>query len=263
MKKIFFLLFICVFSLGFSQKKKKTKSKAVVEKETVIIYTEQEAEISKEARVIAGFIKQNPGHAKTDFLKKRLMDIIMADNSPEAKPTIKPISKEKIEKIVKNNELNSGKVLAANNATGNAKASTANTKNAEKTDKINDAINALKEERRVSYASVGSAKSAGTSTAKSEPSSDAKKTAAMLTHIFNNDINTTEAYINIKNRSNCNLIVKISGKKYYNLSVPAKGQNFILIDKGEYILTTMVCDAKYSSLKKITQDIEIALNIAD
>ncbi|OCA78604.1 hypothetical protein BBH99_07925 [Chryseobacterium contaminans] len=254
MKKIFLLLFVCIFSLGFSQKKKKTKAKAVVEKETVIIYTEQEAETSKETRVIAGFIKQNPGHARTDFFKKRLMEIIMADNSPEAKPTIKPISKEKIENIVKNNELNSGKVIAAN------KTSTVN--NTKNTDKINDAINALKEERLATYASAGTAKGAGTSV-KSEPSESNKKTAAMLTHLFNNDINKNEAYVNIKNRSSCNLIVKISGKKYYNLSVPAKGENFILIDKGEYILTTMVCDAKYSSLKKITQDVEIALNIAD
>lgn len=254
MKKIFLLLFVCIFSLGFSQKKKKTKSKAVVEKETMIIYTEQEAETSKETRVIAGFIKQNPGHTRNDFFKKRLMEIIMADNSPEAKPTIKPISKEKIENIVKNNELNSGKVIAAN------KTSTAN--NTKNTDKVNDAINALKEERLANYASAGTAKSAGSSV-KSEPSEANKKTAAMLTHIFNNDINKNEAYINIKNRSSCNLIVKISGKKYYNLSVPAKGENFILIDKGEYVLTTMVCDAKYSSLKKITQDVEIALNVAD
>ncbi|WP_250255586.1 DUF6759 domain-containing protein [Chryseobacterium sp. Marseille-Q3244] len=254
MKKIFLLLFVSIFALGFSQKKKKTKSKAVVEKETVIIYTEQEAEVSKETRVIAGFIKQNPGHARTDFFKKRLMDIIMADNSPEAKPTIRLISKEKIENIVKNNELNSGKVMAAN------KASTAN--NSKNADKVNNAINALKEERLANYASAGTAKSAGSSV-KSEPSEANKKTAAMLTHLFNNDINKNEAYINIKNRSSCNLIVKISGKKYYNLSVPARGENFILIDKGEYVLTTMVCDAKYSSLKKITQDIEIALNIAD
>lgn len=260
MKKIFLLLFICIFSLGFSQKKKKAKSKAVVEKETVIIYTEQEAETSKEARVIAGFIKQNPGHARNDFFKKRLMDIIMADNSPEAKPTIRPISKEKIENIVKNNELNSGKVIAANKSAATNNTKTVN--NSKNTDKVNNAINALKEERLATYASVSSVKSAGSS-AKSEPSEANKKTAAMLTHLFNNDINKNEAYINIKNRSSCNLIVKISGKKYYNLSVPAKGENFILIDKGEYVLTTMVCDAKYSSLKKITQDVEIALNVAD
>ncbi|AYZ13996.1 DUF6759 domain-containing protein [Chryseobacterium arthrosphaerae] len=257
MKKIFLLLFICIFSLGFSQKKKKTKSKAVVEKETVIIYTEQDAETSKETRVIAGFIKQNPGHARNDYFKKRLMEIIMADNSPEAKPTIKPISKEKIENIVKNNELNSGKVIAAN------KTSAAKTENnTNNSDKVNNAINALKEERLASYASANSAKSAGTS-AKAGPSEANKKTAAMLTHLFNNDVNKNEAYVNIKNRSSCNLIVKINGKKYYNLSVPAKGENFILIDKGEYVLTTMVCDAKYSSLKKITQDIEIALNVSE
>lgn len=242
MKKIFLLIFLCIFTLGFSQKKKKSKSKAVVEKETVIIYTEQDAEASKEARVIAGFLKQNPGHAKSDYFKRKLIDMIMADNSPEAKPTIKPISKEKIEKIVQNNELNSGKTIASNTAT--PVAATA------------------KPERTVSYASVGSAKSAGTSS-KAEPSADAKRTAAMLTHLFNNDTSKNEAYINIKNRSSCNLIVKISGKKYYNLTVPAKGQNFILIDKGEYVLTTMVCDAKYSSLKKIDKDIEIALNISE
>ncbi|KAB1229117.1 DUF6759 domain-containing protein [Chryseobacterium viscerum] len=257
MKKILFLLFICIFSLGFSQKKKKTKSKAVVEKETVIIYTEQEAEISKEARVIAGFLKQNPGHAKTDFFKRKLIDIIMAGNSPEAKPTIKPISKEKIENIVKNNELNSGKTVAANKTyTANGKPVSNNTA---------AAIDALKEERRTTYASVGSvgsaAKTAGTS--KSEPSEENKRRAAMLTHLFNNDVNKSEAYVNIKNRSACNLIVKISGKKYYNLTVPAKGENFILVDKGEYVMTTMVCDAKYSSLKKIEQDIEIALNVAE
>lgn len=259
MKKIFFLLFICIFALGFSQKKKKTKSKAVVEKETVIIYTEQEAEISKEARVIAGFLKQNPGHAKTDYFKRKLIDIIMAGNSPEAKPTIKPISKEKIENIVKNNELNSGKTIAANKTyTTNGKPVSNNTA---------AAIEALKEERRTTFASVGSAgstKKAGTSSvSKAEPTEENKRRAAMLTHLFNNDVNKNEAYINIKNRSACNLIVKISGKKYYNLTVPAKGENFILVDKGEYIMTTVVCDAKYSSLKKITQDIEIALNVAE
>ncbi|MDC8105601.1 MULTISPECIES: DUF6759 domain-containing protein [Chryseobacterium] len=231
MKKIFLLIFLCIFTLGFSQKKKRAKSKAVVEKETLIIYTEQDAESSKEARVIAGFLKQNPNHAKTDYFKRKLIEIIMADNSPEAKPTIKPISKEKIEKIVKNNELNSGKTLAVNSASAPS-------------------------ETKVNYASVSGSK-------KSEPSEENKRTAAMLTHLFSNDTNLKEAYINIKNRSNCNLIVKISGKKYYNLSVPAKGQNFILIDKGEYVLTTMVCDAKYSSIKKISKDIEIELNVSE
>lgn len=229
MKKIFLILFLSLFCLGFSQKKKKGKTKAVAEKETVIIYTEAEAENSSEPRIIAGFLKQNPGHARTDFFKKKLMTIIMADNSPEAKPTIKPLSKSKIEKIVSNSELNKGKDVAIN-------------KNPE---------------RNVNFASVGSAAK------KNEVSDKAKKTASMLTHLFNHDPSDKEAYINIKNKSNCRLIVKISGKKYYNLDVPAKGQNFLMIEKGEYVLTTMVCDAKYSSLKKINKDIEIQLDVSE
>lgn len=226
MKKLFLLLFLSLFTLGMSQKKKKTKAKGVAEKETTIIYTETDAENSKEARIIAGFLKQNPGHEKSDYFKRKLMQIIMADNSPEAKPTIKPLGKDKIEKIVANNELNKGN----NNVYANKPASP---------------INSTKK---------GS---------KTEPSEKSKKTAAMLTHMFNYDPNDKEAYINIKNRSNCVLIVKINGKKYYNLDVPAKGQNFIMVEKGEYVITTMVCDAKYSSLKKITKDIEIELNLAD
>ncbi|MFY1048349.1 DUF6759 domain-containing protein [Chryseobacterium sp. GP-SGM7] len=232
MKKLFLIIFLSIFSVGFAQKKKKAKAKVVAEKETVIIYTLEEAESTAEARIIAGFIKQNPGHQKNDALKRKLMDIIMADNSVEAKPTIRPISKDKIEKIVSNNELNKGKDLAST-----AKAATPT--------------------RTVNYAAVGS------SGKKSEPSAEAKKTASYLTHLFNTDPNDNEAYINIKNKSKCRLIVKISGKKYYNLDVPANGQNFVMVEKGEYVLTTSVCDAKYSSLKKVTRDIEIALNVAD
>ncbi|AZA52319.1 DUF6759 domain-containing protein [Chryseobacterium sp. G0201] len=235
MKKIFLLIFLCVFTLGFSQKKKKGKSKAIVEKETLIIYTENDAESTKEARIIAGFLKQNPGHAKTDYFKKKLIELIMADNSPEAKPVIKPLSKEKVEKIVNNNELNNSKTIASN--ANNKTVATPN--------------------KTVNYASAASTNK------NAEPSEKNKKTAAMLTHMFNNDPMDKEAYINIKNRSKCNLIVKISGKKYYNLDVPAKSQNYLLVDKGEYILTTMVCDAKYSSLKRINKDIEIELNLRE
>ncbi|MEG1667425.1 hypothetical protein AB670_00214 [Chryseobacterium sp. MOF25P] len=233
MNKIFLILFLSIFSLGFSQKKKKSKSKVVAEKETVIIYTLEEAQTSAEARIIAGFIKQNPGHEKNDELKRKLITIIMADNSIEAKPTIKPISKDKIEKIVSNSELNKGKAIVSNSKT------------------------ATTPERSVSYASMGS------SSKKSEPSAEAKKTASYLTHLFNNDPSDKEAYINIRNKSKCRLIVKISGKKYYNLDVPASGQNFIMVEKGDYVLTTSVCDAKYSSLKKINKDIEIQLNVAE
>ncbi|WP_326981154.1 DUF6759 domain-containing protein [Chryseobacterium sp. MYb264] len=234
MKKILLLLFLCIFTLGFSQKKKKAKSKAVAEKETLIIYTEQDAESTKEARIIAGFLKQNPGHAKTDYFKRKLIDIIMADNSPEAKPSITPLSRTEVAAMAKNESKTSQNKTLAASSKANSEGSAGNLSSA--------AANVSK---------------------KAEPSERNKKTAKMLTHLFNNDPTDKEAYINIRNRSKCNLIVKITGKKYYNLDVPASGQNFILIDKGEYVLTTMVCDAKYSSLKNINKDIEIELNLRD
>ena len=227
MRKLLFIIFLSIFCVGFAQKKKKSKSKAVAEKETAIIYTFEEAESSNEPRIIAGFLKQNPGHEKTDKLKRKLVDIIMANNSNDAKPTIKPISKEKIEKIVTNSELNKGKDLSNNTK------------------------------------STKTGNSGKTTTNKSEPSDKAKKTASMLTHLFNYDPNDKEAYINIKNKSKCRLVVKINGKKYYNLDVPANGQNFVMVEKGEYVLTTMVCDAKYSSIKKINKDIQIELNVSE
>jgi hypothetical protein len=87
-----------------------------------------------------------------------------------------------------------------------------------------------------------------------------KRTADLLNHLFNSDPNSRTAYVQIVNKSKCNLIVKISGKKFYNLDVPASTQNFIMVDKGSYTLTTSVCDAKYSSKKTIGKDIVITLN---
>lgn len=93
-----------------------------------------------------------------------------------------------------------------------------------------------------------------------EVSAENKKTAEILTHLLNNDPSRREAFLQIKNLSNCNLIVKIAGKKFYNLTVPARNDNYILVDKGTYTITTSVCDAKYSSVKNVDKDLVLSLN---
>lgn len=100
------------------------------------------------------------------------------------------------------------------------------------------------------------------SEAKGEPDAKAKRTAEVLTHLFNNDPNKKDAYVLIRNKSECNLIVKFEGKKFYNLDVPKMGENYILVQKGTYRITTMICNAQYASVKNITQDLEINLNAA-
>lgn len=100
----------------------------------------------------------------------------------------------------------------------------------------------------------------GTTAAKGEPSEQAKNTAAVLTSLFNNDPNKKEAIVQFVNKSKCVLVIKISGKKFYNLTVPANGQNYILVDKGSYNVSTSICDATYNQNKAFTKDLIITLN---
>ena len=96
--------------------------------------------------------------------------------------------------------------------------------------------------------------------AKNGTNTNHKRTEDLLNHLFNTDPTSKTAYVQIVNKSKCNLIVKMNGKRFYNLNVPANNENFILVDKGSYSITTMVCDAKYSSSKNIGKDIVITLN---
>ena len=182
-------------------------------------YTLEQAEKSNDPKVVANFIKYNPDHPRTPELKRRLLAMINGGNSNAAKPSIKPMSKKS----------------SYGSSTYSRNSSSSSSK------KYNS-----------SSRTSSSAKS-------SSDMEENRKTAALLTHMFNNDPNSKEAYVRIINNSKCNLLVKIIGKNYYNMTVPAMKDNYVLLQKGTYTITTSICDAKYSSTKKINQDIEITL----
>ncbi len=108
----------------------------------------------------------------------------------------------------------------------------------------------------VSY--TGASKSS--SSKSSGPSAENKRTADLLTHLFDNDPNSKDAYIHIFNKSKCNIVMKINGKKSYTLNVPALKDNYVLLDKGNYTLTSTVCNAKYSAVKNVNKDLQITLS---
>ncbi|PZU90781.1 MAG: hypothetical protein DI529_02200 [Chryseobacterium sp.] len=182
MKKIFLLLLFSTGFFAFSQsvfEAKTTTDRAVVEK----------------------FIRNNPNHPAVAELKQRALSLKYGGSSQVAKPTITPMTENKIEKTSK----------------------------------------------------------VGTSAAKGEPSEQAKNTAAVLTNLFNNDPNKKETVVQFVNKSKCALVIKISGKKFYNLTVPSNGQNFILVEKGNYNVSTSICDATYNQNKTFTKDVIITL----
>lgn len=186
---IFIIVFMC--SMTYSQKKPVNKNQDVI--------TAEYAEMSNDTKVIATFIKANPDHPKTPALRSKLLTMIGTPSKDvEAKPSVKPLTTEKVAREVKRE-------------------------------------------------------------AKRGTSEEANQAAKVLTHLFDNDPNKREAYVEIMNKSKCNIIVKFNGRKFYNLNVNANTKNYILIDKGSYVMTTDVCDAKYSANKNITRDISISL----
>lgn len=87
-----------------------------------------------------------------------------------------------------------------------------------------------------------------------------QKTTQLLNAIFNQDIASNEVILLLKNNSDCNLVLEISGKKFYNLPVPAKSENSLVLDKDTYTLSGNVCDVPYKSVKQFTKGAVIILS---
>lgn len=87
------------------------------------------------------------------------------------------------------------------------------------------------------------------------------KTVKILNSLFDNDPNAKECIVMIENKSDCNIIVRIEGigNTKYRLPVPAHGDNSMVIQKGDYLLTSIVCGAQYASQKTIQKPLMVAL----
>ncbi|MET3035143.1 DUF6759 domain-containing protein [Chryseobacterium sp. NRRL B-14859] len=90
-----------------------------------------------------------------------------------------------------------------------------------------------------------------------------EKTATLLNAMLNEDITRKEAILLFKNNSDCNIVLRIAGADYYNLAVPAHGENFIVVNKGSYNLSSNVCDMKYVSQKEIKKSIFVTIDNPD
>ncbi|AZB18619.1 hypothetical protein EG352_12930 [Chryseobacterium indologenes] len=86
-----------------------------------------------------------------------------------------------------------------------------------------------------------------------------KKAVQLLNGMLNEDLSRKEAILLFKNNSDCNIVLRIGGKDFYNLAIPAHGENFIVVNKGLYTLNSNVCDAKYTSQKSIKKSIFVTI----
>jgi hypothetical protein len=91
------------------------------------------------------------------------------------------------------------------------------------------------------------------------PEEHKQKTIKLLNNMFSQEVENSEAIVLIKNNSDCNLVLAISGKKFYQLAVPSKGENSLVLDKGAYNLSGSVCDVSYKSSKDFSKSMVIIL----
>ena len=65
----------------------------------------------------------------------------------------------------------------------------------------------------------------------------------------------------LKNNSECDMIMRMEGIGYakYRLPIAAKKENTIVIPKGDYLFSSIVCGAQYASQKSVHKAIMVTL----
>jgi hypothetical protein len=86
------------------------------------------------------------------------------------------------------------------------------------------------------------------------------KTVSFLNEMFNNNRDSPNAILLVKNHSHCNTILHIKEKvAEHDLAVPHDGENFIVLEKGKYTISGSICGAKYEKIKNLDHGIYITL----
>lgn len=95
----------------------------------------------------------------------------------------------------------------------------------------------------------------------SNPTEHKNNTVKILNSLFDSDPNSKECIVMIENKSDCNIIMRIEGvgNTKYRLAIPANAQNTIVVDKGDYLFTSLVCGAQYASQKTLQKAIMVSL----
>lgn len=95
------------------------------------------------------------------------------------------------------------------------------------------------------------------------PDEHKQKTVKLLNKLFDNDPSSTDVVVLVENKSDCNIIMRIEGASNikYNLPVPAKSENSIVVTKGDYLFSSLVCGVQYASQKSVQKGVMVSLDL--
>lgn len=84
-------------------------------------------------------------------------------------------------------------------------------------------------------------------------------TADFLNKMLAEGRDTNKSLLLVKNVSECNVVLTISGAVQQKLPIASNGQNAVLLPKGSYTLTGNVCELKYESQKDLNKHILVSI----
>lgn len=84
----------------------------------------------------------------------------------------------------------------------------------------------------------------------------AQNTADVLNYVFG-EKKENIAMVTIKNQSQCDIVVNITGAKNYTANVKANAVERVLVEKGIYTIDTKICEAVYNAQREIKDGIEL------
>ena len=83
----------------------------------------------------------------------------------------------------------------------------------------------------------------------------------ILNHIFTSDINTSQSLLILTNKTSCDFVMEIIGDTNYTKIVPSGKTESILVEKGNYKLSSKICDLIYNSQKALFDNTEVTIKI--
>lgn len=84
--------------------------------------------------------------------------------------------------------------------------------------------------------------------------------AESLDVLLNENPNDKRVSLIINNNSNCNIILRFAGEKFYNLPIYKNNKNFIVVDKGTYSLGANLCNSRFSATKTFEDSATMTLS---
>ncbi len=81
----------------------------------------------------------------------------------------------------------------------------------------------------------------------------------LLNQLFNTDASNNNMVLIIKNDSDCDFTMEISGSSRYTLPVAARKTESIIVQKGDYEIKSQVCLSQYKVYKTFSENTELSI----